>query len=302
MFFQKTIRKTVEVEGVGIHSGEKTVLRFKPAPANTGVYFIRADLPNKPFLKVSAKNVQAVSYQTSIGGSDFSVSTIEHCVSALSALRIDNIYIELDGPEIPICDGSALYFMKALLSAELIELDEPRKYCYVTEPISYVEGEKSAYVLPYHGLRLTLKIDFTHPAIGEQTLDMEMNEQTFVREIASARTFGFLKDVEAMQSAGLAKGGSLDNCIVLDDTKVVNAEGLRFKDEFVRHKALDALGDLVTLEMPLMGHVVLNRAGHDIMNKLIKKIVSSPNSYRFVEMGADVTQEAKKFAGWTLNS
>lgn len=302
MFFQKTIRKAVEVEGVGIHSGEKTVLRFKPAPANTGVYFIRADLPNKPFLKVSAKNVQAVSYQTSIGGPDFSVATIEHCVSALSALRIDNIYIELDGPEIPICDGSALYFMKALLSAELIELDEPRKYCYVTEPISYVEGEKSAYVLPYHGLRLTLKIDFTHPAIGEQTLDMEMNEQTFVREIASARTFGFLKDVEAMKSAGLAKGGSLDNCIVLDDSKVVNPEGLRFKDEFVRHKALDALGDLVTLEMPLMGHVVLNRAGHDIMNKLIKKIVTSPNSYRFVEMGADVTQEAKKFAGWTLNS
>jgi UDP-3-O-[3-hydroxymyristoyl] N-acetylglucosamine deacetylase len=302
MFFQKTIRKTVEVEGVGIHSGEKTVLRFKPAPANTGVYFIRADLPNKPFLKVSAKNVQAVSYQTSIGGPDFSVSTIEHCVSALSALRIDNIYIELDGPEIPICDGSAQYFMKALLSAELIELDEPRKYCYVTEPISYVEGEKSAYVLPYHGLRLTLKIDFSHPAIGEQALDMEVNEQTFVRDIASARTFGFLKDVEAMKSAGLAKGGSLDNCIVLDETKVVNPEGLRFKDEFVRHKALDALGDLVTLEMPLMGHVVLNRAGHDIMNKLIKKIVSSPNSYRFVEMGADVTQEAKKFAGWTLNS
>lgn len=302
MFFQKTIRKTVEVEGVGIHSGEKTVLRFKPAPANTGVYFIRADLPNKPFLKVSAKNVQAVSYQTSIGGPDFSVSTIEHCVSALSALRIDNIYIELDGPEIPICDGSAQYFMKALLSAELIELDEPRKYCYVTEPISYVEGEKSAYVLPYHGLRLTLKIDFSHPAIGEQALDMEVNEQTFVRDIASARTFGFLKDVEAMKSAGLAKGGSLDNCIVLDETKVVNPEGLRFKDEFVRHKALDALGDLVTLEMPLMGHVVLNRAGHDIMNKLIKKIVSSPNSYRFVEMGADVTQEAKKFAGWTLSS
>ena len=302
MFFQKTIRKSVEVEGVGIHSGEKTVLRFKPAPANTGVYFIRADLPNKPFLKVSAKNVQAVSYQTSIGGPDFSVATIEHCVSALSALRIDNIYIELDGPEIPICDGSAQYFLKALLSAELIELDEPRKYCYVTEPISYVEGEKSAYVLPYHGLRLTLKIDFTHPSIGEQSLDMEMNEQTFIREIASARTFGFLKDVEAMKSAGLAKGGSLDNCIVLDDTKVLNAEGLRFKDEFVRHKALDALGDLVTLEMPLMGHVVLNRAGHDIMNKLIKKIVSSPNSYRFVEMGADVTQEAKKFSGWTLNS
>lgn len=302
MFFQKTIRKTVEVEGVGIHSGEKAVLKFKPAPANTGVYFIRADLPHKPFLKVSAKNVQAVSYQTSIGGSEFSVSTIEHCVSALSALRIDNIYIELDGPEIPICDGSAQNFMKALLSAELIELDEPRKYCYITEPISYVEGDKSAYVLPYHGLRLTVNIDFSHPLIGKQSLDLEINEQTFMREVASARTFGFLKDVEALKTSGLAKGGSLANCIVLDDEKIVNPEGLRFKDEFVRHKALDALGDLVTLEMPLMGHVVLNKAGHDIMNKLIKKIVDSPASYRFVEMGADVTEETKKFANWSLNS
>lgn len=301
MFFQKTVRKTVEVEGVGIHSGEKTTLRFKPAPANTGVYFVRADLPGRPFLKVSASHVQAVSYQTTLGGEEFQVATIEHCVSALSALRIDNIYIELDGPEIPICDGSAQFFMKALQKAELIELDEPRKYCYVTEPISYVEGEKSAYVLPYHGLRLTVTIDFPHPVIGEQTLDMEINEQTFARDIAGARTFGFLKDVDALKAAGLAKGGSLENCIVLDDTQIINPEGLRFKDEFVRHKALDALGDLVTLEMPLMGHIVLKKAGHDIMNKLIKKIVASPASYRFVEMGADVSQEQKKFTNWSVN-
>ena len=300
MFLQKTIRKAIQVEGVGIHSGELTTLTFKPAPANTGVYFIRADLPDKPFLKVSAKNVQAVSYQTTLGGPHFQVATIEHCVSALSALRIDNIYIELDGPEIPICDGSALYFLNALLRAELIELDEPRKYCYITEPISFTEGDKSAYVLPYHGLRLSVAIDFVHPAIGRQTLDTEINEQTFVREIAAARTFGFMKDVESLKAAGLAKGGSLDNCIVLDETRILNPEGLRFTDEFVRHKALDALGDLVTLEMPLMGHVVLNKAGHDVMNKLIKKIVATPNAYRFVEMGADISQETKKFANWSV--
>ena len=302
MFFQKTIRKSVQVEGVGIHSGAPAVLKFKPAPANTGVYFVRGDLPGRPFLKVSAKNVQAVSYQTTIGGPQFSVATIEHCVSALSALRIDNIYIELDGPEIPICDGSAQFFMQALLGGELIELDEPRKYCYIMEPISYVEEEKSAFVLPYHGLRLTVNIDFSHPAIGKESFDSEINEQTFSREIASARTFGFLRDVEALKAQGLAKGGSLGNCIVLDDNKVINPEGLRFPDEFVRHKALDALGDLVTLEMPLMGHVVLNRAGHDVMNKLIKKIVDSPQSYRFVELGADVSQEAKKFANWSLGN
>ena len=302
MFFQKTIRKSVQVEGVGIHSGQKSTLRFKPAPANTGVYFVRADLPNKPFLKVSALNVQAVSYQTTLGGPFFQVATIEHCVSALSALRLDNVYIELDGPEIPICDGSAQYFLDALIQAEIIELDEPRKYCYITEPIEYHEGDKSAYILPYHGLHLTLTIDFPHPLIGLQKVDLEINEQTFARDIANARTFGFLKDVETMKAAGLALGGSLDNCIVLDDDKIVNPEGLRFKDEFVRHKVLDALGDLVTLEMPLMGHVVLHKAGHDIMNKLIKKIVASPNSYRFVELGADVSVEAKKFANWTLSS
>jgi len=301
MFFQKTIRKMAQVEGVGIHSGEKATLTFRPAPANTGVYFVRADLPGKPFLKVSATNVQAVSYQTTLGGPAFKVATIEHCVSALSALRIDNIYIELDGPEIPICDGSAQHFLAALLKAEPIELDEPRKYCYITEPISYTEGDKTAYVLPYHGLRITLSIEFPHPVIGAEKIDLEINEQTFIREIANARTFGFMKDVEALKAAGLGKGGSLENCIVLDDAKVINPEGLRYKDEFVRHKALDALGDLVTLEMPLMGHMVLHKAGHDIMNKLIKKIVASPGSYRFVEMGADISSEAKKFANWTLN-
>ena len=301
MFFQKTIRKSVQVEGIGIHSGKPSTLRFKPAPANTGVYFIRADLPNKPFLKVSALNVQAVSYQTTLGGPFFKVATIEHCVSALSALRLDNIYIELDGPEIPICDGSAQHFLKALVQAEIVELDEPRKYCYVTEPISYSEGDKSAYILPYHGLHLTLTIDFPHALIGSQKIDLEINEQTFARDIANARTFGFLKDVESLKAAGLALGGSLDNCIVLDDSNIINPEGLRFPDEFVRHKVLDALGDLVTLEMPLMGHVVLHKAGHDIMNKLIKKIVASPQSYRFVELGADVSAVTKKFANWTLN-
>lgn len=301
MFFQKTIRKTVEVKGVGIHSGEPCTLRFKPAPANTGVYFIRADLPGKPFLKVSATNVQAVSYQTVVGGEAFKVATIEHCVSSLSALRIDNIYIELDGPEIPICDGSSIYFTQALMNAELIELDEPRKYCYITEPISYSEGDKHAYVLPYHGLRVAVTIDFPHPVIGKETIDMEITEQSFAREIAPARTFGFLKDVEQLKASGLAKGGSLDNCIVLDDSKVINPDGLRYKDEFVRHKVLDALGDLVTLEMPLMGHLILHKAGHDIMNKLVRKIVSQPQSYRFVELGADVSSEMKKFAQWSVN-
>ncbi|MFS4457614.1 UDP-3-O-acyl-N-acetylglucosamine deacetylase [Bdellovibrio sp. HCB2-146] len=300
MFLQKTIRKKTVVTGIGIHSGDPCTLTFRPAPPDTGVYFIRSDLPGKPSLKVSAKNVQATSHATTVGGAAFSVATIEHCLSALSALRIDNLFIELDGPEIPIGDGSARDFLRALMAVGLVEQDQPRKYCYITEPIYFSEGEKHAYVVPYHGLRLTVTIDFPHPKIGKQNIDIDINEQSFGRDIAEARTFGFMKDVQALQARGLAKGGSLDNAIVLDAESILNPEGVRWEDEFVRHKALDALGDLVTLEMPLMGHVVLYKAGHDVMNKLVKKIWESPNSYRHVELGADISEEVKRYAGWSL--
>lgn len=300
MFLQKTIRKRTIVGGIGIHSGDPCTLTFRPAPADTGVYFIRTDLPGKPSLKVSARNVQATSHQTTIGGPEFSVATIEHCLSALSALRIDNLFVELDGPEIPIGDGSARDFLNALLAVGMVEQDQPRKYCYITEPIYFSEGEKHAYVVPYHGLRLTVTIDFPHPLIGKQTIDLDINEQSFSRDIAGARTFGFMKDVEALKARGLAKGGSLENCIVLDGDVIVNPEGLRWNDEFVRHKALDALGDLVTLEMPLMGHVVLYKAGHDVMNKLVKKIWDTPTSFRHVELGADISEEVQRYSGWTV--
>lgn len=300
MFLQKTIRKKTEVKGIGIHSGDPCTLTFKPAPADTGVYFIRTDLPGRPSLKVSAKNVQATSHATTVGGPAFTVATIEHCLSALSALRIDNLFIELDGPEIPIGDGSARDFLQSLLGVGLVEQDQPRKYCYITEPIYFSEGEKHAYVVPYHGLRLTVTIDFPHPKIGKQNIDIDINEQSFGRDIAEARTFGFMKDVEALQARGLAKGGSLQNAIVLDGETILNPEGVRWENEFVRHKALDALGDLVTLEMPLMGHVVLHKAGHDVMNKLVKKIWDTPTAFRHVELGADISEEVKRYAGWSL--
>lgn len=255
-----------------------------------------------PSLKVSADAVDATSYQTQISGEHFKVATIEHCLSALSALRIDNLFVELDGPEIPICDGSAKDFLEALLAVGMVEQDQPRKYCYVTEPIYFSEGDKQAYVVPYHGLRLSLTIDFPHPAIGKQKFDLDINEQTFQREIASARTFGFVREVEELQAKGFAKGASLDNAIGLDETSVVNPGGLKWPDEFVRHKALDALGDLVTLEMPLMGHVVLYKAGHDVMNKLVRRIRQSTGSFRHVELGADISAEAQRYAGWAPES
>lgn len=298
MFLQKTIRKKTEVRGVGIHSGNPCTLTFRPAPPNTGVYFVRADLPGNPALRVTAKSVEATTLQTVIGGPHFSVATIEHCLCALSALRIDNLFIELNGPEIPICDGSAKDFCDALLKVGMVEQDQPRKYCYITEPISLTDGDKHAYVVPYHGLRLTVTIDFPHPAIGRQKLDLDINEQTFSREVAAARTFGFVKDVEALQARGHARGASLQNAIGLDDRGVVNPEGLRWPDEFVRHKTLDALGDLTTLEMPLMGHVVLYKAGHDLMNKLVRKIMDQPSAFRHVELGADISEQIRRYSDW----
>lgn len=288
MFLQKTIRSRVQVEGIGLHSGKPCRLNFLPAPAGTGVHFIRADLPERPSIKVHVDNVAATGYATTLGGPAFSVATVEHCLSALSALRVDNLFIELDGPEIPITDGSAQHFLKAIQSVGLIEQDRARKYCCLTQAVYYSEGDKQAYVTPYDGLRLTVTIEFPHPAIGRQKIDLDINEDTFGRELARARTFGFVKDVEALQAKGLALGGSLENAVGLDDVKILNPEGLRFPDEFVRHKALDALGDLVTLTMPLMGHVVLYKAGHDMMNKLVKKLLTSTDSYRLMELGSSL--------------
>lgn len=304
MFLQKTIRSRVQVQGIGLHSGEPCTLSFVPAPAHTGVHFVRTDLEGQPSLKVHATNVSATGYQTTLGavaGHDdpFTIATIEHCMAALAALRVDNLIVEMNGPEIPITDGSAISFLDAIQKVGLIEQDQPRKYCYLTQPVIYSEGDKQAYVVPYNGLRLTVTIEFPHPTIGKQKIDLDVNEESFTRELARARTFGFLKDVEALQAKGLARGGSYDNAVVLDDRQVVNPGGLRWPDEFVRHKALDALGDLVTLGMPLMGHVVLYKAGHDMMNKLVKKILETPESYRRLELGADLSEQEKfRSSGW----
>lgn len=290
MFLQRTIRKRAVVKGIGLHTGKPATLTFCPAPENTGVYFVRNDLPGSPAMSTRAEFVTATTMATTLGGSEFSVSTVEHCLSALAALRIDNLFIELDGPEIPIGDGSAIVFLEALLEAGVVEQEQPRKYAYISQPIYYGTDEKHAYVVPYNGLRVTCTIEFAHPKIGHQTLDLDINEHTFARELARARTFGFMKDVEAMQAKGLARGGSLDNAVVLDSQDILNPDGLRWANEFVRHKMLDALGDLVTLGMPLMGHVVLYKAGHDVMNRLVRKILDSPNDYRHIELGSSLPE------------
>lgn len=302
MFLQRTIRQKVSVEGIGLHTGEPTCLNFCPAPEGTGIYFVRRDLPGAPAISAQADRVRATTMATTLGGEAFSVATVEHCLSTLAALRIDNLFIELDGPEIPIGDGSAAIFFEAISRAGVVEQNEPRRYAYITQPIFQGDQDKHAYVVPYNGLRISCTIEFSHPKIGHQTFDLDVTEQSFAREVARARTFGFLKDVEALRAKGLARGGSLDNAIVLDHTEILNPSGLRWENEFVRHKVLDALGDLVTLGMPLMGHVVLHKAGHDLMNQLVRKIIDSPDRYRHIELGTDLRNAYGEFQGnWPTN-
>lgn len=290
MFLQRTIRERVKVEGVGLHTGKPTSLTFCPAPASTGIHFVRKDLPGEPNLHVHVQNVVSTNNATTLGNKAFSVSTVEHCLSAMSALRIDNLVIELDGPEIPIVDGSALPYLQALLRVGFLDQDEPRKYAYVNKPIYFGDDQKHAFVTPYNGLRITCTIEFPHKSIGRQVMDIDINLHTFQKDISGARTFGFLKDVEYLHSKGLALGGSLSNAVVLDENGILNPEGLRFSDEFVRHKVLDALGDLTTLGVPLLGHLTLFKAGHDIMNKLINKILETYDSCKIMELAAPLDE------------
>lgn len=285
MVYQKTIRHPEVLEGIGLHTGKPARLTFKPAEPGEGITFVRSDLPGRPSVRAVSKNVQATDMATVLGNDVFMVSTVEHCMSAVGAHQIDNLVIELSGPEIPIGDGSARTFFETIESVGIVEQPSFRKYLYVTEPIYYMDGEKKAYVLPYNGFKITCSIEFPHPKIGQQEISLDISKDNFARELATARTFGFLKDVEALQKKGLALGGSLENAIVLDEEEILNPEGLRFADEFVRHKAMDAMGDILLLGHPLVGHFILHKAGHDVMHGFVKKIAESQDSYRIVELG-----------------
>lgn len=287
MLFQRTVRKPIEIRGIGLHSGREAVVKILPAPEDIGLCVLRADLPGKPFVRVVASRVKATQLATTLGdsygdlGESFHVSTVEHCLSALYGMGVDNAYISVEGDEIPILDGSSLVFAERILEVGTSSQRRERRYAVVHRPIHVGDESKFAFVQPYPGLRVTCTIDFPHPAIGVQKLDVEVNETSYLREIAPARTFGFQDQLTKLQSAGLAMGGSLSNAVGLaTDGTVLNPEGLRFPDEFVRHKILDAIGDLTTFGRPLMGHLVLYKSGHDLLNQLVSQIHSEPGSFR----------------------
>jgi len=283
VFYQRTLKNSVTVEGVGLHSGKPSSVVISPAGPGTGIVFVSCGV----VIPASYENVTDTGLATTLGKSGVSVRTVEHLLAALSGLGVDNAVVEVDGPEVPVMDGSADAFVEALHSAGITVQEAHRRYIKVVKPLTVHDGDKSASILPSPVPRVTFRIDFDHPMIADQRLSLELDADTFVEEVASTRTFGFLKDVERLQNAGLALGGSLANAVVVDDGKVLNEEGLRYPDEFVRHKILDAIGDVSLSGMPIIGHLVMDKSGHALNHRLVRELVANPECWVILE-GADV--------------
>ena len=268
---RKTINTDVSITGIGLHSGIYTTVELQPAPAGSGITFVRADLDGLRIPALQASTT-ALDYATTVGKDDVSVGTVEHLLSAIMACGITDVDIHIDGPEVPIVDGSALPFMHLIDAAGVRELAAEIPILRIENPIEIVDGDKSIRITPANRLILKYKIDFDHPSIGKETFHFDFEHDNFLRKIAPARTFGFMRDVEKLRAAGLARGCSVENCIVLDDKGVVNG-ALRFKDEFVRHKILDLLGDLALVGRPIVGEITAHRAGHALHSKFVGEIL-----------------------------
>jgi UDP-3-O-[3-hydroxymyristoyl] N-acetylglucosamine deacetylase len=295
---QTTLGRSVSVDGIGVHSGEPVTLILEPAPAGTGIVFHRTGLPGDAvrILPARHEHVSATALCTTLGDAETgSVSTIEHLMAALMGLAIDNVVIRIDGPEVPICDGSSRAFVEAIEEAGVRQQSLPRRYLKVLKPVTLQVGAAKAEFLPARsGFRLETEILFDTPLIGRQSIAINVNARTFRRELSQARTFGFLKDVERLWLAGFARGASMDNSVVLADDRVLNAGGLRFADEFVRHKALDALGDLALAGMPIIGTYRSFCGGHRVNAEALQTLLADRKAWTVVEpaleAGADAAQ------------
>lgn len=286
---QTTLAREITLKGAGVHAGVEATITLKPASANTGIVFVRSFADQSPRkATVSHKSVQATDLATVLGDrSGALVSTVEHLLSAFAGLGVDNATVEIDGPEVPILDGSAADFVDAIDDAGVVELRGRRKYLKVLKPIRVENGASFGELLPYDaGFRLEVEIDFSHDLIGRQRFAATMNPSVFRRELASARTFGFLKDVERLRSAGYARGAALENTICLDEAGVLNPEGLRFDDEFVRHKALDAVGDLALAGLPLLARYRSFRGGHKLNFAVVDALLADRSAFAVVEEAA----------------
>jgi UDP-3-O-[3-hydroxymyristoyl] N-acetylglucosamine deacetylase len=289
---QKTLAAPTIFAGVGVHTGEHVRVSLRPAPANHGIVFVRTDLSGDNRLPARGDLVVQTRLGTVLGNAaGATVSTVEHLMAAFAALGVDNAVVELDGPEMPIMDGSAQPFIEMVDRVGLRTQDAPRRYIEILEPVAVVEDDKAAMLLPAAGrFELSFEIEFESHAIGRQAVDLEITEQSFRAELADCRTFGFAHEVEALRAAGLARGGSMDNCIVIDGERVLNPEGLRRPDEFVRHKALDAVGDLYLLGAPLIGRFEGIKAGHGLNNAVVRALMAKPSAWRWHPPAADLAE------------
>ena len=295
MLAQRTLKSLTKAVGVGLHSGQRVELTLRPAPPDTGIVFRRVDLPEPVDIVVSAVAVTDTRMASTISSGNAKVFTVEHLMSACAGLGIDNLFIDITAEEVPILDGSAASFVFLLQSAGIALQQTPKKFVRVIKPVEVREGEgastKWARLSPYEGYKLSFEIDFDHPAVDStgQRVEFDMGNDSYIRDIARARTFGFTKDVEMMRANGLALGGGLDNAIVMDDYKVLNTEGLRYNDEFVKHKILDAMGDLYLLGKPLLAAYSAFRSGHAMNNLLLRELLAHPEAYEIVSFTDDKT-------------
>lgn len=285
MIKQRTLKRIVQATGVGLHTGKKVTLTMRPAPANTGVIYRRTDLNPPVDFPADAKSVRDTMLCTCLVNEDgVRISTVEHLNAALAGLGIDNIVIEVDAPEIPIMDGSAAPFVFLLLDAGIEELRTAKKFIRIKETVRVEDGDKWAEMRPYNGFKLDFTIDFNHPAIDASTqrYKLDFSAESFMSQISRARTFGFMRDIEYLQSKGLCLGGSFDCAIVVDDYRVLNDDGLRFEDEFVRHKMLDAIGDLFMCGYNIIGEFTAFKSGHALNNKLLQAVLAKESAWEFV--------------------
>ena len=289
MLKQRTLKSAISATGVGLHSGVKVTLTLRPAAADTGIVFRRVDTVPPTDLRADPYSVVDTRLCSGLQRGDVKVSTVEHLMSALAGLGIDNVHVDLDAQEIPIMDGSAAPFVFLLQSAGIEEQAAPKKFLRVKRPVDVRDGDKWARLDPYDGFRLTFSIVFNHPAVDRTgtSVTVDFAENSYVKEVARARTFGFMQDVEAMRASGLALGGSLDNAIVMDEYRVLNSEGLRYADEFVKHKVLDAVGDLYLVGHPLLAAFSAHKSGHALNNELLRALLADQRAWEMVSFAAD---------------
>jgi UDP-3-O-[3-hydroxymyristoyl] N-acetylglucosamine deacetylase len=287
---QKTISEDLVFEGRGLHTGKHVVVRLRPAPLNSGIVFFRSD--KGAFINATVNAVSDTTFATTLGSNGTRVRTVEHLLAALAGMEIDNIIIEVDGPEVPIMDGSSADFVEMILSAGIAVQESFRAYIKVLRPVVFKDGKAEVSALPYDGRKISYHINYDHKFLKDQKMTLELDGDRFRRDLAPARTFGFLKDVEHLRSMGLAKGGSLDNAVILSDTGVVNSSGLRFENECIRHKMLDFIGDISLLGFPIIGHLVASRSGHLANVKFLRKFLSAPDCWQIVSGAEEPTQAA----------